>query len=63
MKRQKRDLEQRAYNRGYMAGVKGKSKDSCPLGHRDSWLAGWRAGRYDQWDGYMGVAGVHRLPY
>lgn len=63
MKKQKRDPEQRAFNRGYIAGIKGRSKEVCPLGHRQSWLAGWRVGRCDQWDGLMGVAGLHRLPY
>ena len=31
MKRQKRDMYARAYKRGYLAGVSGKSKESCPL--------------------------------
>ncbi len=65
MKRQKRDLGQRAYNRGYQAGVSGKPKDSCPLNVpeiRQQWLAGWREGRSDQWDGMTGVSGLHKVP-
>ncbi len=30
MKRQKRDLENRAHTRGYQAGISGRSKEQCP---------------------------------
>lgn len=64
MKRQKRNMHERAYNRGYLAGVKGKSKDTCPVdspAFKQDWLNGWRDGRTDQWDGYTGVSGIHRI--
>lgn len=65
MKRQKRDMSARAFKRGYQAGVSGKSKDTCPVGHpelRQEWLNGWREGRTDNWDGLTGVSGIHKLP-
>jgi ribosome modulation factor len=30
MKRQKRDIDERAFKKGYQAGVSGKSKSLCP---------------------------------
>ena len=63
MKRQKRDLSSRTFNRGYHAGLSGKSQEQCPHQNgeqRHQWLSGWREGRADQWSGYTGVAGVHR---
>ncbi|MBS3803002.1 MAG: ribosome modulation factor [Oleiphilaceae bacterium] len=65
MKRQKRDMFARAFKRGYLAGVSGKAKDSCPIDqveHRQEWLNGWREGRTDHWDGMTGVSGIHKLP-
>ncbi|MFT5595010.1 ribosome modulation factor [Bermanella sp. WJH001] len=63
MRRQKRDMDRRAFQKGYMAGVQGRSKDLCPEGTAHfNWMSGWREGRADHWDGYSGVAGVHRLP-
>lgn len=64
MKRQKRDMHARAFKRGYLAGVSGKSKDSCPQDHpevRQEWLNGWREGRQDNWEGMTGVSGIHRM--
>jgi len=64
MKRQKRDKDSRAFTRGYQAGVSGKPKDGCPFEtgtHKQNWLVGWREGRCDQWDGYTGVSGIHRM--
>ncbi len=63
MKKQKRDLQERAYTRGYRAGIERKSKDLAPPDGalRDAWLAGWRSGRADHWDGYTGVSGIHRM--
>lgn len=63
MKKQKRDLTTRTYQRGYHAGINSKSQDRCPYEQgelRRQWLSGWRDGRSAQWDGYTGVAGVHR---
>ena len=62
MKKQKRDMHERAFARGYRAGVERRSKDLAPLGaNREDWLAGWRTGRSDNWDGYTGVSGIHRM--
>lgn len=61
MRRQKRDKNDRAFTRGYQLGVHGKSKDLCPFNDnaaRQAWLSGWRTGREDNWDGYIGTAGV-----
>lgn len=65
MRRQKRDLSERAFHRGYQAGVNGKNKDQCPHEQaimRQQWLAGWREGRTDQWEGMVGISGIHKLP-
>lgn len=65
MRRQKRDLGQRAFNKGYQAGITGKSK-SLSENYSDDiqqdWLNGWREGREDNWNGMTGVSGIHRLP-
>ena len=64
MKRQKRDRDTRAYTRGYQAGLQGKSQDICPFGSttpRFNWISGWREGRVDNLNGYVGVASVHNL--
>ncbi|MDK2777455.1 MAG: ribosome modulation factor [Pseudomonadota bacterium] len=62
MKKQKRDMQERAFARGYRAGVQRRSKDLAPPGpNRDAWLAGWRSGRADNWDGYTGVSGIHKI--
>ena len=63
MRRQKRDMNERAFQRGYQAGVAGKSQDSCPHENENSrqeWVNGWREGRVDNWEGFTGVAGVHK---
>lgn len=65
MKRQKRDIDQRAFNKGYQAGISGKSKTLCPKTSekaQHNWLSGWREGRGDNWDGLVGVSGIHKLP-
>lgn len=62
MKKQKRDLCERAFAHGYRAGVARRSKDLAPMGPtRDYWMAGWRSGRSDNWDGYVGVSGIHKM--
>ena len=62
MRRQKRDMDRRDFQKGYLAGVQGRSKDLCPEGNaHHSWMSGWREGRSDHWDGYAGVAGIHKL--
>ncbi len=63
MKKHKRDMNDRAYHKGYQAGLGGRSFEICPHDgeqQRQFWLSGWREGRSDQWDGYVGVSGVHR---
>ena len=65
MRRQKRYKSSRAFTRGYQFGMHGKSKELCPyhdVDTRQSWLSGWRTGREDNWDGYIGTAGVARSP-
>jgi ribosome modulation factor len=45
MKRQKRDKMERAFSRGYKAGLTGRPKDNCPYQATDAkmqWLGGWR---------------------
>jgi ribosome modulation factor len=47
MKRQKRDRLDRAFSKGFQAGVGGRSKELCPYANLDSrsqWLGGWREG-------------------
>jgi ribosome modulation factor len=54
MKRQKRDRIARAHNRGYQAGVTGKSKEDCPyqaVNYKEQWLGGWRDARTDVLNG------------
>jgi len=61
MRRLKRNKPDRAFTRGYQAGIQGKSRDGCPYHSeesRHSWLTGWRQGREDNWDGLTGTAGV-----
>ena len=63
MRRQKRQKSNRAFARGYHAGIHGKSKGLCPYCEsetKQSWLSGWRVGREDNWDGFVGTAGVCR---
>ena len=65
MRRQKRDVCERAYKRGYQAGLGGKSKSQCPTETptaKQQWLTGWRDGRVDNWDGMTGVSGIHKIP-
>lgn len=64
MRRQKRDMTERAFSKGYQAGSSGRNKEACPHDNgdvRQQWLTGWREGRTDQWDGYTGVSGIHKL--
>lgn len=64
MRRQKRDPNERAFQKGYRAGVSGRTKDGCPHDEgeiRQQWMTGWREGRTDQWDGYTGVSGISRM--
>ncbi|MEM1142125.1 MAG: ribosome modulation factor [Pseudomonadota bacterium] len=65
MRRQKRDMNTRAFERGYQAGISGKSSETCPhLSEepRIHWISGWREGHADHLDGYLGVSGIHTRP-
>lgn len=62
MRKIKRDVHRRAFLRGYQAGLQGRSRDLCPASNRADWLAGWRDGRSDLWDGRTGVSGIQSNP-
>lgn len=64
MKRQKRDMQERAYQRGYQAGLGGRTRSICPHDHggtRTEWLLGWHEGRRDNWDGFGMVSGIQKM--
>lgn len=64
MRRQKRDRTERAFQKGYLAGMNGKSKEACPIevgSLHQEWINGWREGRIDLREGRTGVRGVHRV--
>jgi len=65
MKRQKRNPSAKAFSRGYMAGVAGRSRSLCPHANdgdaRHEWLTGWREGREDHWNGFNTLAQVQKL--
>ncbi|PVZ69796.1 ribosome modulation factor [Pelagibaculum spongiae] len=46
MKTHKRDRTQRAWSKGYHAGLVGMSKEACPyagsVNVRHNWMVGWR---------------------
>lgn len=63
MKRQKRDHIERAYHKGYQAGIEGRSRSNCPheTGRaRQLWISGWREARTDQWDGFNRMAQIQK---
>ena len=48
MKKQKRDRTSTLFNRGFMAGINGRSREECPVETvelRSHWMSGWREGR------------------
>ncbi len=64
MKRQKRNPTDRAFARGYEAGFTGRSWSLCPFSTgdaRQNWMAGWREGREDQWNGFNNKASAQKL--
>ena len=64
MKRQKRNRLSRAFSKGYLAGLNGKSKFTCPRPagpEHQHWVNGWRQGREDHWSGFRGVSCLHRI--
>jgi len=65
MKRQKRDKTSTHFNRGFSAGLTGKSKDTCPVQDtelRSHWMSGWREGREAHWGGMQGVSSIQANP-
>lgn len=64
MKRQKRSQIEHAFSKGYMAAIKGRSRELCPHQSGDArqeWLSGWREAREDHWNGYNMAACAHKL--
>jgi ribosome modulation factor len=64
MKRQKRNQIERAFSKGYNAGIEGRSRSLCPHENgniRQTWLSGWREGREDHWDGFNRAAQAQKL--
>jgi ribosome modulation factor len=63
MRRLKRDPLERAYKRGFLDGIAGKSKELCPYeGEKQfNWNNGWREGFDARCAGETGIAGIHRL--
>jgi len=56
MKRQKRDRQDRAFSRGYQAGLAGRSKEMCPYSNsevKSEWLGGWREAITDRQQGLV----------
>jgi ribosome modulation factor len=54
MKRQKRDKAERAFSKGYQAGIGGRSKEICPYETselKSDWLGGWREAMTDRQKG------------
>lgn len=64
-KSHKRDRTTRAWNRGYQAGLFGRSREQCPHqadAARMSWLDGWANGQTDHADGADSLSGLHKRP-
>ncbi|MET0377796.1 MAG: ribosome modulation factor [Spongiibacteraceae bacterium] len=64
MKTLKRNLTERAFQHGYRAGLDGRRRDLCPHRQgsmREQWVAGWREGRTDWWDGFGIVPGIQKM--
>jgi ribosome modulation factor len=64
MKTQKRHQIERAFSKGYQAGIDGRSRSLCPHDNgntRQTWLTGWREGRTDHWDGFNRAAQAQKL--
>lgn len=64
MRSQKRNQAERAFSRGYQAGVMGRSRSCCPhetSEARQHWLTGWREGREGHWAGFNALTHVQKL--
>ncbi len=65
MKRQKRDISQRAYSKGYQLGYQGRPEEACPF--RDGsltaqeWIRGWHEGHSDNLDGIKVQASQQKI--
>jgi ribosome modulation factor len=65
MKKQKRDRTSTLFNRGFMAGINGRSREECPVQTvelRSHWMSGWREGREAHWSGMSGVSAIQNNP-
>lgn len=64
MKRQKRNQIERAFSKGYQAGIEGRSRNLCPHENADvrqNWINGWREGREDHWSGFNRAAQAQKI--
>ncbi|WP_078085561.1 ribosome modulation factor [Microbulbifer mangrovi] len=64
MKRQKRNPNDRAFHKGYVAAMEGRNHDSCPHENgslHQEWVNGWRQGRQDYWSGFGPAAQAQRM--
>jgi ribosome modulation factor len=64
MKRQKRNQIERAFSKGYQAGIEGRSRNLCPHENtsvRQNWINGWREGREDHWNGFNRAAQAQKM--
>lgn len=64
MKRQKRSQIERAFSKGYMTGIDGRSRSLCPHvngPNRQEWMSGWREAREDHWAGFNRAAQAQKL--
>lgn len=65
MKRQKRDVSQRAFNKGYQLGYQGRSEESCPFQENSvtarEWLRGWEEGHEDHCDGMTTMTSQQKI--
>ncbi|WP_417585211.1 ribosome modulation factor [Nitrincola sp.] len=65
MRTQKRDRSSTLHNRGFMAGLTGRSREECPVqiaDLRSHWMNGWREGREAHWNGMSGVSAIQVNP-
>lgn len=65
MKKQKRDRTSTLFNRGFVAGLSGRTRDTCPVQAielRSHWMSGWREGREAHWGGMSGVSAIQSNP-
>ncbi|KAA0875764.1 ribosome modulation factor [Nitrincola tapanii] len=65
MRKQKRDRSTTLFNRGFNAGLTGKSREECPVQTTDlrsCWMSGWREGREAHWNGMSGVSAIQVNP-